>query len=91
MIRAKRWKVIKIGPEAWLFHHSNCPPKRHLCFRGMLSGTLCGVRASQPAAFTAANSRHAFEAHELWRVMEELAPPLGWDGNVRGTGHNQVS
>lgn len=61
-----------------MFRHHRCPARRHICFRGMLAGTLCGVRESWDLALRAARNRHAFETFDDWRVLDELAPPAGW-------------
>lgn len=69
----RRWKVRKLGPDAWLFHHPDCPPRSHVCWRGVVRGSLCGVRYTLRAAYRAAAHRHAMEVHAGIVDRAELA------------------
>lgn len=60
---ARRWKVRKLGTDAWLFYHPDCPARSHVCWRGVVRGILCGVRYTLRDAHRAAEHRHAMEVY----------------------------
>lgn len=70
---SRRWKVRKLGPDSWLFRHPDCPPRAHTCWRGLIRGTLCGVRYTLKDAYRAAVHRYATEATNEALVRGELA------------------
>lgn len=76
--KTPKWKLNRLPDGQWLARHPGCPPHRHICFRGLVRGTLCGVRETLPLAYRLAASRYRYEVYENYRLREELMPPPGW-------------
>lgn len=82
MHKTRKWRITPLAGGKFLARHPNCPPKPHVCWRGLISGNLCGVRETLPQAYRLAAARFSYEVHEEHRIREELAPPPGWTSNA---------